>query len=70
VKRIGVASTLRGFAVPHMKTVHPMPASRAANAAPCAAFPADQVTIPPAFSSSESDATLFSIPRGLNEPVF
>ena len=47
-----------------------VPASAAANAAPCAALPADQVTIPRSFSSFDRDATLFTIPRGLNEPVF
>ena len=58
------------FAVAHMKTWHGMPSVAAAKAAPCAAFPADQVTIPRAFSSAESAAMRLSIPRGLNEPVF
>ena len=53
-----------------MTTVHVESSSAAANAAPCAWLPADQITIPRAFSSSESDASFFSTPRGLNEPVF
>ena len=43
---------------------------RAAQAAACAWFPADTVTRPRARSSGESNITLFSAPRGLNEPVF
>ena len=65
-----MAATLSGFAVAHMNTAQAIPSSRAANAAPWAAFPADHVTIPRARSSAESDATLFNIPRGLKDPVF
>ncbi len=64
-----VAATLSGFALAHMNTVQATPSWAAANAAPWAAFPADHVTIPRFFSSAVSDASLFSIPRGLNDPV-
>src|SRR5262245_42131352 len=53
-----------------MNTRQAMFSLAAAYATPCAAFPADQVTTPAAFASSSSDASLFSTPRGLNEPVF
>ena len=54
----------------HMTTRQSIPSLADAQATACAWFPADQVTTPRAFSSALSDASLFSTPRGLNEPVF
>src|SRR5580765_5700996 len=52
-----------------MNTRHAMPSIAELQASPCAAFPADQVTTPRFFSSSVSEASFASIPRGLNDPV-
>src|SRR5450759_4720133 len=64
------ASILERGALEGMTTVHAAPALRAAHATACAWLPADTVTRPRAFSTSESDRTLFKAPRGLKEPVF
>src|SRR5579864_8268879 len=53
-----------------MTTRQSMPSRAEAHATACAWFPADHVTTPRARSSWVSDASLFSTPRGLNEPVF
>ena len=47
-----------------------IPRSRAAHATAAAWLPAETVTSPRARSASDSDRTLLSAPRGLNEPVF
>src|SRR5581483_9022321 len=65
-----VAATFSGFAVLHMTTRQSTPSLAAAYATACAWFPADQVTTPRAFSSSPSERSFASTPRGLNEPVF
>src|SRR5919108_4733320 len=46
-----------------------IPSEAAAQASACAWLPAEIPITPRAFSSPESDASLFSTPRGLNEPV-
>jgi hypothetical protein len=50
-------------------TEHGAPASRAANATPCAALPALTVHTPPASVSGGKARTAFHAPRILNDPI-
>src|ERR671937_669268 len=63
------AAIFIGLAVSHMTTSASMPSTAAAYASACAWFPAEIEITPRRFSSSESVASLFRTPRGLNEPV-
>ena len=53
-----------------MTTRQSIPSGAAPQASAWAWFPAEIPITPRAFSSGVSDASLFSTPRALNEPVF
>ena len=61
----------RGRVRRHHDDARTRPRCRAAHATACAWLPAETVTRPAAsLRRRESESTLFSAPRGLNEPVF
>ena len=65
-----VAATFCGLADAQVTISASIPSTAAAQATAWAWFPAEVVITPRRFSSAVSDASLFSTPRGLNEPVF
>ncbi len=64
-----MAATFGSGARSGMTTVAEAPSSPAANATPCAWFPALAATTPRARSASDIRAILVYAPRTLNDPV-
>ena len=65
-----VAATFAALALAYMTTRQSIPSSAAPQASACAWLPAEIPITPRSFSSGVSEASLFSTPRALNEPVF
>ena len=65
-----MAATFAALALAYITTRQSIPSAAAPQARAWAWLPAEIPITPRAFSSGLSEASLFSTPRALNEPVF